>query len=79
MDTMPNTQIDIDSLADIRGVKIDLSLPVEKKKQSYKQQIINPNLCRYGDTVIRISYGNSGIKMKDLIVQYLVSKQGMSL
>ena len=79
MNSTVDTHISIDSLADIRGVKIDLSLPVEKKKQSYRQQIGNPNLYRYDDTVIRISYGNSGIKMKDLIVQYLVSRQGMSL
>jgi len=79
MNSTVDTHINIDSLADIRGVKIDLSLPVEKKKQSYRQQIGNPNLYRYDDTVIRISYGNSGIKMKDLIVQYLVSRQGMSL
>ena len=79
MEAMPSTQINIDSLADIRCVKIDLSLPVEKKKQSYKQQIVNPNLYRYGDMVIRVSYGNLGIRMKDLIIQYLVSRQGMSL
>jgi hypothetical protein len=80
MNTALDTRnINIDSLVDIRSVKIDLSLPVEKKKQSYIQQIANPNLYRHGDTIIRISYGNVGIKMKDLIVQYLVSKQGMAL
>jgi len=80
MNTALDTRtINIDSLVDIRNVKIDLSLPVEKKKQSYKQQIANPNLYRHGDTIIRISYGNSGIKMKDLMVQYLASKQESSL
>ena len=79
MNTILGTHVNIDSLADIRDVKIDLSLPVEKKKQSYKQQIANPNLYRYGDTVIRVSYGNAGIKMKDLMVQYLSSKQGTAL
>jgi len=74
-----NGNIGIDSLADIRDVKIDLSLPVEQKKQSFKKQIGNPNLYRHGDTVVRVSYANTGLKMKDLLVQYLVSKQGLSL
>jgi len=79
MNSTFTNQTNINSLADIRDVNIDLALSVEEKRQSYIQQIINPNFYRYGDTVIRISYSNSGVKMKDLIVQYLVSKQVMAL
>jgi hypothetical protein len=79
MDNTSDAKINIDSLVDIRGVKIDLSQPVEKRKQSYRQQIVNPNLYRCGDTVIRVSHCNNGVKMKDLMVQYLVSKQAMAL
>jgi len=74
-----DTKINIDELVDIRDVKIDPSLPVEEKKKSYLQQIKNPYLYRYDDTIIRISFANNGIKLKDLLVQYLLSKQGMSL
>lgn len=74
---MDAIEIDINNLADIRDVQIDTSLPVNKRKQQFAQQIINPALYRYEDTVIRVTYGNSGIKFKDLLVQYLVSSQGM--
>jgi len=50
-----------------------------ERRESYINQIVNPNLYRQGDTVVRISYSNAGIKLKDLFIQYLVSKQGLSL
>jgi len=74
-----DTKINIEELVDIRDVKIDPSLPVEEKKKSYLQQIKNPYLYRHGDTIVRISYANNGIKLKDLLIQYLLSQQGMSL
>ena len=74
---MLHGSIDISTLADIRDVIIDTSLPAEERKKSYIRQIKNPQLCRCGDTILRISYGNSGIKMKDLLLQHFASGQGL--
>ena len=86
MSTLANTtppiptgaSINIDDLVDIRTVVIDPSLPVVEKKRSYLQQIKNPRLYRCGDTIVRISHVNTGVKLADRLKQYLLSKQGAS-
>ena len=79
MNAIPHTPVNIDNLADIRNVTIDTSLPVDERKKSYIQQIKDPHLYRCGDTIIRVSYGSKGITMRDLLIQYLASGQGLSL
>ena len=71
--------VDINSLVDIRSVVIDQSLPVHEKRQSYLQQIKTPEICRCGDTILRISHVNTGTSLADRVKQYLLSKQGISL
>jgi hypothetical protein len=71
--------VNICDLVDIRTVEIDSSLPVQEKKRSYLEQIKNPELYRYGDTIVRISHANTGVSLADRLKQYLLSKQGMSL
>ncbi|MCL2227988.1 MAG: hypothetical protein FWB97_10275 [Oscillospiraceae bacterium] len=76
---MNGKPINIDSLADIRDVVIDTSLPVPEKKLSYISQIKNPELYRCDDTIVRISHVNTGVSFADRFKQYLLSKQGMTL
>ena len=66
---------DINDLVDIQNVVIDTALPVSEKKKSYRKQIKNPECFRFGDTIVRISYAQSGPPMKDLLRQYLMSGQ----
>ena len=42
----------LDSLVDIRDVKIDRSQPVEERMKSYVEQIKNPYLFKVGNTVV---------------------------
>ena len=69
----------IDDLADIRDVRIDLSLPLEEKRQQYLDQIKNPNLYRCGDTIIRVSYANTTVTLKDKLIEYLLFTHGRTL
>ena len=72
--------VDINDLVDINDVKIDTSLPVEERKRQFLKQIKNPYLYRDGDMIIRISHTvNTGITIKDRLIDYLLSSQGLSL
>ncbi|MDR0818241.1 MAG: hypothetical protein LBN43_01550 [Oscillospiraceae bacterium] len=69
--------VNIDDLADIRDVAIDTSLPQDKRAKSYIQQIKNPQLYRYDDTVVRTSFANTNVALTERLKQYLLSKQGL--
>lgn len=56
---MENKQELLDSLVDIRDVKIDRSLPVEERMKSYVEQIKNPYMFKVGKTIVRVSYANT--------------------
>ena len=79
MSTYADQSIDINELVDIRHIQIDESLPVSEKKQAYKDKIKNPACFRHGDTIVRVSYAQSGPTMKELLQQYLLSGQHTEL
>ena len=62
---MENRQELLDSLVDIRDVKIDRSLPVEERMKSYVEQIKNPYMFKVGNTVVRVSYANTTQAIND--------------
>ncbi|MCD7889811.1 MAG: hypothetical protein LUG23_07870 [Oscillospiraceae bacterium] len=45
----------LDSLVDIRDVRIDRTLPLEERMKSYVEQIGNPYMFKVGDTVVRLN------------------------
>ena len=55
----------LDSLVDIRDVKIDRSMSVEDRMKSYVEQIKNPYMFKVGNTVVRVSYANTRITPKE--------------
>lgn len=63
----------LDSLVDIRQVKIDRTLPVEERMKSYVEQIRNPYLFKVGDTVVRVSYANTQATINDNFLNLLAS------
>ncbi len=70
---MENRQELLDSLVDIRDVKIDRSLPVEERMRSYVEQIKNPYMFKYGNTVVRVSYANTTQTINDNFLNLLMS------
>ena len=63
----------LDSLVDIRDVKIDRSKPVEERMKSYVEQIKNPYLFKVGNTIVRVSYANTQATINDNFVNLLAS------
>jgi hypothetical protein len=70
---MENRQELLDSLVDIRDVKIDRSLPVEERMKSYVEQIKNPYMFKVGNTVVRVSYANTTQTINDNFLNLLMS------
>lgn len=63
----------LDSLVDIRDVKIDRSMSVEERMKSYVEQIKNPYMFKVGNTVVRVSYANTQATINDNFVNLLAS------
>ena len=63
----------LDSLVDIRDVKIDRSMSVEDRMKSYVEQIKNPYMFKVGNTVVRVSYANTQATINDKFVNLLAS------
>lgn len=63
----------LDSLVDIRDVKIDRSMSVEDRMESYVEQIKNPYMFKVGNTVVRVSYANTQATINDNFVNLLAS------
>lgn len=63
----------LDSLVDIRDVKIDRSMSVEDRMKSYVEQIKNPYMFKVGNTVVRVSYANTQTTINDNFVNLLAS------
>lgn len=63
----------LESLVDIRDVKIDRSKPVEERMKSYVEQIKNPYLFKVGNTIVRVSYANTRATINDNFVNLLAS------
>ena len=72
----PEKQALLDELVDIRDVKIDRTLPVEERVISYVQQIKNPYMFKVGNTVVRVSYTESGPSLQELVEQMLQNMFG---
>ena len=63
----------LDSMVDIRSVKIDPAQPVEERMRSYVEQIWNPYMFMVGGTVVRVSYSNTQSTINDNFVNLLSS------
>ena len=63
----------LDSLVDIRDVRIDRSMSVEDRMKSYGEQIKNPYMFKVGNTIVRVSYANTQATINDNFVNLLAS------
>ena len=70
---MKNRQELLDSLVDIRDVKIDRSLHIEERMKSYVEQSKNPYLFKVGNTIVRVSYANTTQTINDNFINLLMS------
>ena len=61
----------MDSLIDIRNVKLDRSLGQVERVRSYLQQIKNPYCFKVGDIVVNVAYTEGGATLNDCFADML--------
>lgn len=65
--------VDRSTLRDIRGVKIDTTLPRQERVKSYVEQIGNPYCYLDGDIVVSIGYADTSVSLQDRLKSYVCS------
>lgn len=63
--------VDINTLTDIRDIKIDTKLPVEKKLALFAEQTNNLFVHRIGDYVVKVRFRKEGPTIDDKMEEYL--------
>ena len=71
METVDVRTVDIDTLTDIRDIKIDTKLPVEKKLALFAKQTNNLFVHRIGDYVVKVQFQKEGPTIDDKMEEYL--------
>ena len=65
--------VEIGSLTDISGIRIDKGLPLEKRRQQYLRQAGNPYLVRIGNMKVKVRFAENGVSMEEAFENMLLS------
>lgn len=71
MEAVDVRTVDINSLTDIRDIKVDTKLPVEKKLALFAEQTNNLFIHRIGDYVVKVRFQKEGPTIDDKMEEYL--------
>lgn len=71
MEAVDIRTVDINMLTDIRDIKIDTKLPVEKKLELFAKQTNNIFMHRIGDYVVKVGFQKEGPTIDDKMEEYL--------
>lgn len=71
MESVDVRTVDINTLTDIRDVKIDTKLPVEKKLVLFAEQTNNLFVHRIGDYVVKVRFQKEGPTIDDKMKEYI--------
>ena len=63
--------VEIDTLTDLRDIKLDTKLPVEEKLASLAAQTNNIYVHRVGDYVVKVTFQKEGPDIDDKMQEYL--------
>lgn len=63
--------VDINTLTDLREIKIDAKLPVEAKLASFAEQTNNVYVHRVGDYVVKVSFQEDGAGIDERMEEYI--------
>ena len=66
--------VDINTLRDIRDVKVNTDLPKEERVLDFIRQIGNPYCYRHGKYVVKISFADTDVTLEQRMLAYLHSK-----
>jgi hypothetical protein len=62
-----------DTLADIREVKVDSTLPQRERLLDFIRQVKNPYLYKCGKMVVKVSFAETEATLEDKLESYLLS------
>ena len=71
METVDVRTVDINTLTDIRDIKIDTKLPVEERLALFAKQTNNLFVHRIGDYVVKVRFQKEGPTIDDKMEEYL--------
>lgn len=63
--------VDRESLADIKNIQIDRTLPRGQRFEDFLHQIGNPYCYRCGKAVVKVSFADTDATLEDRLEQYL--------
>ncbi len=72
IDEMKNVDVrtvDPETLVDVTKIVIDESLAKEERVKEYLRQVKNPYCFKVGDVVVKCSYSNDGVTLKDRLLR----------
>lgn len=67
------SDVELGSLTDISGIRIDKGQPLEKRRQQYLRQVGNPYLVRAGDMKVKVRFAENGVSMEEAFENMLLS------
>lgn len=67
------SDVDVKTMKDICDVRIDRSLPKEKRIAQYLRQVKNPYLIRVGNTQVKVRFANNGVSFEEAFEDLLLS------
>lgn len=71
MEAVDVRTVDINTLTDLRDIKIDTKLPVEKKLALFAEQTNNLFVHRIGDYVVKVRFQKEGPTIDGKMEEYL--------
>ncbi len=63
--------VDINTLTDLREIKIDTKKPVAQKLESFAEQTNNVYIHRIGDYIVKVRFQKEGPTIDDKMEEYL--------
>ena len=77
IDAMQNVDIrtvELETLRDIRDVKINTDLPKQERILDFIRQIGNPYCYRHGKYVVKVSFTDTDVTLEDRLLSYIRMK-----
>ena len=62
--------VDPDTLVDATKIHIDQNLPKEERMKEFLRQIKNPYCFRLGDMIVKSTYSEDGVSLKERFEQF---------
>ena len=63
--------VDPETLVDVTKIEINDTLSKDERKKEYLRQVKNPYCFRVGEVVVKCSYSNDGVTIRDRFRQLL--------